>query len=95
MTPSQEIIKAKGLEKQRVVHKAMQIRNGISELPCWHPGQWYVSLFGGHIRCVALVSQDQTAQQIPDGELRARGWLKRGDPFPGFSCGLISLGQKT
>lgn len=95
MTLSQEVIKVKGLEKQSVVHKAMQIRSGISDLPCWHPGQWYVSLFGGHIHCVVLVSQDQTAQQIPDGELRGRGWLKSGDPFQGLSRGLISLGQKT
>lgn len=62
------MIKVKGLEKQSVVHKAMQIRRGMSDLPYWHPDQWYVSLFGGHIHCVALVLQDQTAQQIPDEE---------------------------
>lgn len=95
MTPSQEMIKVKGLENRVFYIRQSKSEGEMSDLPCWHPGQWYVSLFGGHIHCVALVSQDQTAPQIPDEELRGRGWLKRGDPFPGFSYGLISLGQKT
>lgn len=67
---------------QNIVHKATQIGSVVSGSLYWHQGQWCASLFGGHIRYVALGSQGQTVRQISKRELREREMVKKKKLLP-------------